>query len=390
MSASEQIKRVVDLFKREPQLKDKTDGMAEGLLLGAQLADESNERSKDVDGKFKQLQREYTENGNGTQTTAEINIARDGESVLADRLKRDHDEVTAQLAQKANKEETRLKAQKIEPEDWSERALALATGQGTINLLSIPQDGSVTTRTLSSEIASKLNSVYSPIKNELINGDMEGDISTWVFGGSNRPTITTEVPRVGTKSLKISPTSQSSVAYQDIDASNGDRIYTFLYANLTQNRSSGGSEATYLTRILEMYDKGGFTNGTFFHINSSLLNQWQFVSGIKSVVNSGLRVSFGSTSNTSRDVYVDTVGSINLTKVFGSGKELSKIEMDELVKSMPKGWFDGEVLNKDLTMVMLEKIRKSSLVMNMDDNTTLRVVGEKIINGKLELEWEVL
>ena len=101
MSAKDQIKRIVDSFKREPQLKDKTDGMAEGLLLGAQLADDANELSKETDASFKALQREYTENGNGSQTTAEITVARDGELVLDDRLKRDFGNVNAQLAQKA-------------------------------------------------------------------------------------------------------------------------------------------------------------------------------------------------------------------------------------------------------------------------------------------------
>ena len=98
MSAKDQIKQIVDYFKKEPQLKDKTDGMAEGLLLGASLADESNERSKSVDDAFKRLQQEYTENGNGSQTTAEINVARDGEQVLDDRLKRDFGNVNEQLA----------------------------------------------------------------------------------------------------------------------------------------------------------------------------------------------------------------------------------------------------------------------------------------------------
>lgn len=99
MSAKDQIKQIVDYFKREPQLKDKTDGMAEGLLLGAQLADDANELSKETDASFKALQREYTENGNGSQTAAEITVARDGELVLDDRLKRDFGNVNAQLAQ---------------------------------------------------------------------------------------------------------------------------------------------------------------------------------------------------------------------------------------------------------------------------------------------------
>lgn len=102
MSAKDQIKQIVDYFKREPQLKDKTDGMAEGLMLGAQLADDANELSKETDASFKALQREYTENGNGSQTTAEITVARDGELVLDDRLKRDFGNVNAQLAQIVN------------------------------------------------------------------------------------------------------------------------------------------------------------------------------------------------------------------------------------------------------------------------------------------------
>lgn len=48
------------------------------------------------------------------------------------------------MAEKAGKSEVRLKTVKVEPEDWSERAIALATGQGTVNLLTIPQNGSVT------------------------------------------------------------------------------------------------------------------------------------------------------------------------------------------------------------------------------------------------------
>lgn len=99
MSAKDQIKQIVDYFKREPQLKDKTDGMAEGLLLGANLADDANELSKETDASLKALQREYTENGNGSQSTAEITVARDGELVLDDRLKRDFGNINAQLAQ---------------------------------------------------------------------------------------------------------------------------------------------------------------------------------------------------------------------------------------------------------------------------------------------------
>lgn len=102
MSAKEQVKKVVDYFLKEPRLEEKTEAMGEGLMLGANLADEANEISKEVNQSFKQLQREYTENGNGAQTTAEINIARDGEQVLGDRLNRDFGNVNAQLAHAEN------------------------------------------------------------------------------------------------------------------------------------------------------------------------------------------------------------------------------------------------------------------------------------------------
>ena len=123
MSAKDQIKQIVDYFKREPQLKDKTDGMAEGLMLGAQLADDANELSKETDASFKALQREYTENGNGSQTTAEINVARDGEQVLDDRLKRDFGNVNAQLAQNEHK----IEGLWVSPEEFG------AIGDGLTN-----------------------------------------------------------------------------------------------------------------------------------------------------------------------------------------------------------------------------------------------------------------
>jgi hypothetical protein len=53
------------------------------------------------------------------------------------------DEVDAQLAQKPSYDEARLKSVKLEPEDLSEETLGLVTGTGSVNLLSIPQNRSV-------------------------------------------------------------------------------------------------------------------------------------------------------------------------------------------------------------------------------------------------------
>jgi hypothetical protein len=59
--------------------------------------------------------------------------------------------LASQLAQKATKAETRLKSVKLEPEDLSETTLGLVTGAGTVNLLTVPQDGSVTKSKLSQD-----------------------------------------------------------------------------------------------------------------------------------------------------------------------------------------------------------------------------------------------
>jgi len=52
--------------------------------------------------------------------------------------------VSVQLEKKANDVEVRKKTVKIEPEDFSSNALGLVTGQGNVNLLSIPQENSIT------------------------------------------------------------------------------------------------------------------------------------------------------------------------------------------------------------------------------------------------------
>lgn len=51
--------------------------------------------------------------------------------------------IDSQMAQRPTRTEARLKKEKIEPEDASERLMALVTGEGIINLESIPQDYSV-------------------------------------------------------------------------------------------------------------------------------------------------------------------------------------------------------------------------------------------------------
>ena len=61
-------------------------------------------------------------------------------------------------------------------------------------------------------------------------------------------------------------------------------------------------------------------------------------------------------------VYFDEVMVINLSKVFGSGNEPTKLEMDELMKVIPNGWWDGELTltQKQFITWQLNLIRKNT------------------------------
>lgn len=97
MSAKETIKRIVDSFNSKPQLKDKTREMGEGLMLGASLADDANELSKDVQAQVDQLVIE----GDSSVEAAQARVDGNGKSytTLKKRLDEKEQEVTAQFAQ---------------------------------------------------------------------------------------------------------------------------------------------------------------------------------------------------------------------------------------------------------------------------------------------------
>lgn len=101
MSAKDQIKQIVDYFKREPQLKDKTDGMAEGLLLGANLADEANERSKEATTTTKAIQDKYKEQilaqDLNPNKDPELVDLRNGYDTAGERIKKSFYDIAVQL-----------------------------------------------------------------------------------------------------------------------------------------------------------------------------------------------------------------------------------------------------------------------------------------------------
>lgn len=97
MSAKETIKRIVDSFNSKPLLKDKTNEMGQGLMLGASLADDANELSKDVQAQVDQLVVE----GDSSVEAAQARVDASGKSytTLKKRLDEKEQETTAQFQQ---------------------------------------------------------------------------------------------------------------------------------------------------------------------------------------------------------------------------------------------------------------------------------------------------
>ncbi|ALV21069.1 hypothetical protein [Carnobacterium antarcticum] len=97
MSAKETIKRIVDSFNSKPHLKDKTREMGEGLMLGASLADDANELSKDVQAQVDQLVVE----GDSSVEAAQARVDASGRAytTLKKRLDEKEQETTAQFQQ---------------------------------------------------------------------------------------------------------------------------------------------------------------------------------------------------------------------------------------------------------------------------------------------------
>ena len=97
MSAKETIKRIVDSFNSKPHLKDKTREMGEGLMLGASLADDANELSKDVQAQVDQLVVE----GDSSVEAAQARVDASGKAytTLKKRLDEKEQETTAQFQQ---------------------------------------------------------------------------------------------------------------------------------------------------------------------------------------------------------------------------------------------------------------------------------------------------
>lgn len=103
MAVSEEVKKIVEEFIQEPRLKEKTEKMGEGLLLGASLADEANEKSNETTSIALSIQEKYKEqilvHDLDPNKDPELVELRDGYDTASERIDYFEQKTTEQLMQ---------------------------------------------------------------------------------------------------------------------------------------------------------------------------------------------------------------------------------------------------------------------------------------------------
>lgn len=200
------------------------------------------------------------------------------------------------------------------------------------------------------------------IVNKIVNGDLSNSITGWTTGGLSTPAYNSK-NIIGSGSIKMSPTAQTSITYQDVDFPNGHIIYFAAWGFF--------ESTTGPIQLLRASDKGGDANAVNIPLEQRL-NRWQRISGLKTVTNGGIRFRVGSSSNQTMVVYFDGMTAIDLTAIYGAGNEPAKevFESDVLkyysnqyVKT-PSYFNNLSVINNKVTEV-LEDINYYTGVTNL-------------------------
>lgn len=145
MSAKETIKRIVDSFNSKPYLKDKTREMGEGLMLGASLADEANERSKEATATTKSIQEKYKEQilaqDLNPNKDPELVDLRNGKATAGERITQFENKTTAQFQQnlyKANYLSNKIKNKDVVDVYIVGDSISAGVGSSGYNLTTTP------------------------------------------------------------------------------------------------------------------------------------------------------------------------------------------------------------------------------------------------------------
>ena len=160
MTVDPNIQQKADYIRTRKQGSEVRESLASGLEAMSSDVVENKSRQNTVEDQFQQVIDETTDKD--VISAPEIIAARNGEPNLKSRLDKEHQQVTAQLAKKVGGDV------KAELEDLSETVLsAIEGGAGTsFNLLTIPQDGSVTTAKFHPDIRNNLVVLLDAMKTE--------------------------------------------------------------------------------------------------------------------------------------------------------------------------------------------------------------------------------
>jgi len=166
--------------------------------------------------------------------------------------------------------------------------------------------------------------------NSIVNGSFEYNLNEWtvnVGGGTIEASIAKA--KDGVKSTRIVCAAQSVYEYQDLVFTDGNIIYISLWAYL-----ASGTITSNVPSIV--YDYGSYLNGAVITF-ATLDANWRRASAIKVATSGGVRVNIGRTSAQTAEYYVDAIMAIDLTALFGAGKEPTVEWCDA---NLPV-WFDG-------------------------------------------------
>ncbi len=209
------------------------------------------------------------------------------------------------------------------------------------------------------------------MENEVANGDFSGGTTGWsVINGTF-----SILDRIGILTGDGTNTT-STISQISKMKRNGQMVYAKAKVRVTND----------VCKAIRLNLGGNYTQEL---IENPIQNEWYELSGIVSTMNDNATYYIGV-----QQLYVDSTTSagkvleidgnygilvINLTEIFGAGNEPTKLEMDELMKVIPNGWWDGEltVTQKQIALWQLNLVSKK---VNMENELQTQHVIQSLPN----------
>jgi len=170
------------------------------------------------------------------------------------------------------------------------------------------------------------------LKNEVVNGDFSQGTVGWFGGGY---TV------VGGEGY-VDGSKSGTIVYQPCLIANNKHYIRFKLRKINANS-------------VQLYCGG---SNVFIYNKGEIIDS--YISSVFNPLNTNGNLALGCTLGAI--FYFDKFTLIDLTSVFGAGNEPTKLEMDELMKVIPNGWWDGELTltQKQFITWQLNLIRKNT------------------------------